>query len=68
MPTLLDGSEVASDSDAWRMECEARHVAGMPTLEKRRDYLADIERRRGCVEADKLRATVAAVWKGAKHG
>lgn len=68
MPTLLNGSEVASDSEAWRCECEARRVAGLPTLEQRRDYLAHIERRRGCAEADKLRAMVAAVWKGAKHG
>lgn len=27
MPTLHDGTEVASDSEAWRMECLASHLA-----------------------------------------
>ena len=39
MPTLHDGREVASDSEEWRHECEARHFLSMPSLDRRRCYL-----------------------------
>jgi hypothetical protein len=61
--TLHDGTVVASDSEAWRHECEARHVINMPTLEQRRAYLAGIEDKRGAAAAAALRATIEALWK-----
>ena len=60
---LCDGTEVPSDSQAWRHECEARHVAAKPTLAERRAYLDDIERRRGKDAADRLRRTMGELWK-----
>lgn len=60
---LLDGTEVANDSEAWRHECEARAIAKLPTLAERRAWLDDIERKRGKPAADRLRATMRALWE-----
>lgn len=38
MPRLHTGEEVPSDSEAWRAECEARHVLRLPQAE-RMEYL-----------------------------
>ena len=45
--TLIDGRQVDSDSEAWRHECEARAIAALPTLAQRREWLENLERRRG---------------------
>ena len=66
MPKLLDGTDVDSDSEAWRHECEARMVAARPTLDERRDYLATVERRRGKAAADGLRETIKEIWQAGK--
>ena len=63
MPTLLDGRDVASDSPEWRAECDARHVAALPSLEARRAYLAGVAEKRGQAAADALRAVVAEAWR-----
>ena len=60
---LLDGTEVANDSVAFRHECEARAIAKLPTLAERRAWLDDIERKRGKPAADRLRATMRALWE-----
>lgn len=52
---LLDGREVASDSEEWRHECEARAIAALPSLAERRSHLEGIEKRRGKDAADALR-------------
>lgn len=64
--TLLDGRVVDSYSEEWRAECEARYICNLPTLPRRRQMLADIERIRGKAAADKVRANVAAVWQAKK--
>ena len=63
MPRLIDGSEVASWSESWRHETEARMVSERPTLEDRRAYLDVVERRRGKPAADALRATMRVIWE-----
>lgn len=60
--TLIDGSQVSNYSEAWRCECEARHVLTMPTVLARREYLAAIRKRRGDVAGAQLEALVRAVW------
>lgn len=51
--TLVDGTEVDSDSEMWRAECEARHILKKPfapvrpTDETRRTVLEKIGQRRG---------------------
>ena len=45
--TLIDGSQADSASEAWRHECEARHIANLPTSEQRHDYVAAVAKRRG---------------------
>ena len=60
---LLDGTEVASDSEAWRHESEARAIAALPTLGTRRAWLEDLEKRRGKPAADRLRDTMRKLWE-----
>ncbi len=66
MPTLIDGREVSSDSEAWRHETEARSIAALPGLPQRRAWLEDIEKKRGKVAADMLRATMKLLWEAKK--
>ena len=62
MPRLIDGREVASDSEDWRHECEARAIARLPSLADRRAWLEDIKRKRGPAEATRLRETMKQLW------
>lgn len=59
--TLLDGTQVDSASEAWRHECLAREVARWP-LHKRRDYVAELERKRP-EAAQALKKTLKALWQ-----
>lgn len=64
--TLIDGSEVDSASEAWRAECEARHVLAMPAVEARREYLTGIQKRRGQAAYQALADLVREVWRVGK--
>lgn len=64
--TLLDGREVDSASEEWRHECEARAIADLRTLDERRAWLETLEKRRGKADADRLRATMKALWEARK--
>ena len=44
------------------MECEARMVCDMPTKELRAEYLDLVEKKRGPVGAEKLKAAVRKEW------
>ena len=62
--TLRDGRGVSSNSEAWRLECEAR------TILKRRDrkeYLEKVRQKRGVDAAVELRNEMLAI-KGSKNG
>lgn len=59
---LLDGREVDSASEEWRHETEARAIAKLRTLAERRQCLEGIELKRGKEAADRLRATLKALW------
>ncbi len=63
MPTLHDGREVDSYSEAWRHETEARHILSLPGADDRREWLDKIEARRGKAAADRLRDTCRAIWQ-----
>ena len=60
--TLIDGTQVDSWAEAWRAECEARHILAMLNVDLRRGYLADITKRRGEVAGKALSDLVRAVW------
>lgn len=60
--TLVDGTETCSWSEAWRHECEARHVVKIPTLIERRRYLLAIRDKRGEPAWLQLRATIEKLW------
>ena len=63
MVVLVDGREVSSASEEWRHECEARYILKLPSLEQRRAWLADLERRRGKAAVDRLRDTMSQLWR-----
>lgn len=46
----------------FRAECEARWVLAQP-LEKRRQYLTDVEKRRGKAATEKLKADIERLWR-----
>lgn len=66
MQTLIDGRLVPSDSEDWRLECEARYVCAMPGIDARRLYMAGINKQRGEASYLLLADKVRQVW--AKHG
>lgn len=53
-------------TEEWRRECEARLVLSW-SLARRRAYIADIERIRGPMAAETLRADIEAQWIKRKH-
>ncbi|MFO0255487.1 MAG: hypothetical protein ACK52V_15345 [Betaproteobacteria bacterium] len=53
-------------SEAWRRECEARHVCSLPTLKARRLYIIGVLEHRGEVATQQLEADVRIEW--AKQG
>ena len=60
--TLHDGTQVASDSREWLLECEAKHVLKQPTIEERRALIAAIGKRRGTEAREELEKRVMAIW------
>jgi len=64
---LLDGTVVDSASDAWRAECEARAVLEMPTRRQRQEYLANVGKRRGQGEQQRLERIALALWDGGRR-
>lgn len=62
MVRLIGGQEVESGSEAWRLECEARHVLALPSRRLRREYLLRIEQRRGLEARMTLEARIRAIW------
>jgi hypothetical protein len=75
MANDADSSERLTDADprgytyteAWRHECEVRHVLKMATRQQRAEYLDGVERKRGKAPADRLRRDVATAWRAARE-
>ena len=63
--TLSDGRQVPSDSEDWRLECEAKAALRLD-LNSRRAYLEDIERKRGVRACDALKARIVKIWTDGK--
>jgi len=59
---LIDGRLVDSASEAWRHECEARTLPGLPTTNKRKAALQGIAGKRGPAAAAALRGTMTTLW------
>jgi hypothetical protein len=59
--TLHDGREVSSDSEEWRLECEAKALLRLE-LNTRRAELEALEKKRGKAAADVLKARIVAIW------
>ena len=63
---LIDGSQVCNYCEAWRVECEARHILTMPSRESRRGYIERVRQKRGEAAARTLADLVMAIWKQRK--
>lgn len=53
---------INTNSEEWRHECEVRAVANMP-LQKRREFLADVQEKRGLDARLKLQEGLTKLWK-----
>jgi len=62
MPILIDGREVASDSEEWRNDCEARYLMGLP-LDKRRELVKVRESKRSKSAVDELKRVMVQIHK-----
>lgn len=61
--TLHDGRQVASDSEEWRHECEARAVIAMRDRNARRHYLRGrVLPKRGIAATERLEQTIRQIW------
>ncbi len=60
--TLITGEQVDSSSEEHRLECEARQLMRWGTIE-RRQYLDNVERKRGPDEAQRLNDTFLKLWE-----
>lgn len=68
---LIDGTEVSSSSEAWRLECLQRykHVQSLLRLQGqgsralRQEYLARVEATEGAEARRRLQEEFAAVWQ-----
>lgn len=49
-------------SEAWKAECEARHVASKPA-EWRRNFYAEVLKKRGPKALEELKRKVGEAWK-----
>lgn len=64
--TLHDGAVVGNYSVEWMLECEAKMICKMQTLEKRRQYLNAVKEKRGIESWKALSDRVASIWKSSK--
>lgn len=66
--TLYDGTVADSNSEAWRMECEARSILSLPTKSRRHEYLAKVEAKRGQVKRYELKNLVWEICRARSAG
>lgn len=52
-----------TNSEAWRFECECRHVMSLRVREARRQYLDGVKKVRGEAAALRLEDGVRAMWE-----
>jgi hypothetical protein len=64
--TLHNGREVSSDSEDWRLECEAKALLRLE-LSTRRAELEAIEKKRGKASTAILKERITAIWKAGRE-
>ncbi len=60
---LANGERVPSDSSAWLLECEVRHLFNLGSVDARRAELDLIEKRRGKAARQDLEQRILALWQ-----
>jgi hypothetical protein len=66
--TLIDGRQVDSASEDWRHECEARHVARLPSRDARRAYIERVTAKRGAQAGQALQALATQIYTTERNG
>lgn len=66
--TLITGEQVSSSSEAWRHECEARHVAQLATRAERQHYIAEVTRKRGAAAGQALQTLATTIYNTERKG
>ena len=61
--TLLDGKVVDTASREYQIECLARFIADIPTIGKRREFIAAYEKRFTRVQMDSLLNTIKLIFE-----
>lgn len=59
----MDDTHIDTWSEAWRLECEARHVCNLKDKKARVAYLGRVRSKRGDQAADILEGAVYRAWK-----
>lgn len=60
--TLHDGRVTDNYSEEWLLECLARVIMSLPTLQQRREALEKVDRKQGLEYGAKLRGIIRALW------
>jgi len=63
----MDDTPVDKNSEAWRLECEARHVLSLKDKKTRNAYLGRIRVKRGDHAANQLEGAVYRAWELSKQ-
>jgi len=63
----MDDAPIDKNSEAWRLECEARHVLSLKDKKTRNAYLGRIRVKRGDQAANQLEGAVYRAWELSKQ-
>lgn len=65
--SLHDGRIVGNYSSEWMLECEARYVVRLTTLERRRKYIDQVAEKRGQKACLELQDRIRSIWNSSKQ-
>lgn len=63
----MDDALIDTWSEAWRLECEARHVLNLKDKRSRIAYITRVRDKRGIQAAEILEGAVYRAWKLSKQ-
>lgn len=63
----MDDAPIDTWSEAWRLECEARHVLSLKDKRSRIAYITRVRDKRGIKSAEILEGAVYRAWKLSKQ-
>ena len=58
----LYAQPIDKNSEAWRFECEAKHVARLMWRNNENDFMKIVDKHRGSVESDRLKIRAIEIY------